>query len=102
MSKTNIVTYPVVLAANAAEGYTAIFPDVTAATTSGDSLGESLVNATTALGHTLRNRQDDLPTASTMTELAHRYPTDFIQFVAVDLSNVVDPVLTGNELRSLA
>ena len=88
MTKTTIVTYPAVFLADEGDGYTVVFPDVTDAVTGGRTLGESLINAETTLGRFLVNHQTQLPKASTMTELAHRYPADFIQFVAVDLSQV--------------
>lgn len=88
MNNSTIVTYPAVLAANEDDGYTVIFPDIADAVTGGRSLGESLFNAEITLGRFLVNHQEALPQASTMTSLAHRYPTDFIQFVAVDLNQV--------------
>lgn len=88
MIKTNIVTYPAVFVANDDDSYTVTFPDVNAATTTGQDLGESLINATTVLGRYLQDHQNSLPDATTMTQLQHQYPTDFIQFVAVDLCDV--------------
>lgn len=88
MHKTNIVTYPAVFIAEQDDSYTVVFPDVADAVTGGQDLGESLVNATTTLGRFLVNQQADLPQASTMTQLQHRYPTDFVQLVAVDLAKV--------------
>ena len=85
MKKTTIVTYPAVFVADEAEGYTVVFPDVPDVMAGGQSLGESLVNATDALGRFLYTQQANLPGASTITELEHRYPADFIQFVAADL-----------------
>jgi len=85
MKKTTIVTYPAVFVADEAEGYTVVFPDVPDVMAGGQSLGESLVNATDVLGRFLYTQQANLPSASTITELEHRYPADFIQFVAADL-----------------
>ncbi|GEO69279.1 type II toxin-antitoxin system HicB family antitoxin [Levilactobacillus acidifarinae] len=102
MKKTSIVTYPAVLIADDADGYTVIFPDIADAVTGGQDLGESLVNATATLGRFLVNYHGTLPVPSTMTELTHRYPADFIQFVAVDLANVAtQPVETGVSIHSL-
>ena len=69
MTKTNIVTYPAVFVANDDDSYTVTFPDVNAATTTGQDLGESLINATTVLGRYLQDHQNSLPDATTMTQL---------------------------------
>ncbi|WP_239072106.1 type II toxin-antitoxin system HicB family antitoxin [Levilactobacillus brevis] len=50
MTKSNIVTYPAVFHDNEVGGYTVTFPDIEDATTSGQTLGESLVNAAIVLG----------------------------------------------------
>ncbi|CAJ1225108.1 type II toxin-antitoxin system HicB family antitoxin [Levilactobacillus zymae] len=102
MKKTSIVTYPAVFIADDADGYTVIFPDIADAVTGGRDLGESLVNATATLGRFLVDHQSNLPVASTMTQLTHRYPADFIQFVAVDLNNVAtQPVETDVNVAPL-
>lgn len=90
MTKANIVTYPAVFHDNEAGGYIVTFPDIEEAKTSGQTLGESLVNATTVLGQTLHHHPMVLPTATTITELMHQYPMAFIQFVAVDLDQVIE------------
>lgn len=97
MDKSNIVTYPAVFFADEADGYTVAFPDIDQAHTRGASLGASLVNATTVLGRALRNRPDQLPAATTLTELTHRYPSEFIQFVAVDLEHVPEQALPEDD-----
>lgn len=74
MTKANIVTYPAVFHDNEAGGYIVTFPDIEEAMTSGQTLGESLVNATTVLGQTLHHHPMVLPTATTITELMHQYP----------------------------
>ena len=93
MTNPNIVTYPAVFTATEDDGYFVTFPDIDRATTSGQSLGESLVNATTVLGRALKNHRDDLPVATTLTELTHQHPTEFIQFVAVDLDHAPEQSL---------
>ncbi|AJA80837.1 type II toxin-antitoxin system HicB family antitoxin [Levilactobacillus brevis] len=45
MTKANIVTYPAVFHDNEAGGYIVTFPDIEEAMTSGQTLGESLVNS---------------------------------------------------------
>ncbi|ABJ64052.1 type II toxin-antitoxin system HicB family antitoxin [Levilactobacillus brevis] len=89
MTKSNIVTYPAVFHDNEVGGYTVTFPDIEDATTSGQTLGESLVNAAIVLGQTLHDQPTVLPSATTITELMHQYPMAFIQFVAVDLNQVI-------------
>ena len=94
MTKSNIVTYPAVFHDNEVGGYTVTFPDIEDATTSGQTLGESLVNAAIVLGQTLH----DLPSATTITELMHQYPMAFIQFVAVDLNQVIESAVPTDQV----
>ncbi|GEA99613.1 type II toxin-antitoxin system HicB family antitoxin [Levilactobacillus brevis] len=98
MTKSNIVTYPAVFHDNEVGGYTVTFPDIEDATTSGQTLGESLVNAAIVLGQTLHDQPTVLPSATTITELMHQYPMAFIQFVAVDLNQVIESAVPTDQV----